>query len=69
MVDEDDPDSSYGPVSDASGSFGEFDCPECNANNPVPDRFKGGDEVNCNYCGTTFMVKVRDNGRLKLRPT
>ncbi len=45
--------------------FKDFDCPSCNANNPV--EFGDGDEVLCNYCGTEFKVKVSDNGKAKFR--
>ena len=47
----------------------EFDCPECNANNPVDDTFGDGDEVLCNYCGSEFNAKVSEEGRLKLKAT
>jgi DNA-directed RNA polymerase subunit RPC12/RpoP len=47
--------------------FGDFDCPECNANNPYDDKFGDGEEIRCYYCGAEFLVKVTDAGRLKLR--
>ena len=47
--------------------FFEFDCPSCNANNPVGDGFMPNEEINCNYCGTSFQVRVTDEGRLKLK--
>lgn len=47
--------------------FREFDCPECNANNPVDDGFGSGAEVICNYCGLTFVARATSEGRLKLR--
>jgi transcription elongation factor Elf1 len=46
--------------------FTEFDCPGCNANNPV-DGFTDGSEVLCNYCGMEWEVRVGDDGRLKFR--
>jgi hypothetical protein len=49
--------------------FSEFDCPECNANNPCDDALGDGDEVLCNYCGEEFKAQVNDDGRLRLRPT
>ena len=49
--------------------FGDFDCPDCNANNPYDDSFGDGDEVRCYYCGQEFLVQVSDEGRLKLRAT
>lgn len=45
----------------------EFDCPSCNANNPVPDGFKAKEEISCNYCGTTFEARASDEGKLKLK--
>ncbi len=63
--DEDDEkdDSSEG----ASRRFGDFDCPECSANNPYDDKFGHGDEIRCYYCGAEFRVTVTDSGRLKTR--
>ncbi len=48
--------------------FGDFDCPDCNANNPYDDGFGDGDEVRCYYCGQEFRAEVNDSGRLRLRP-
>jgi hypothetical protein len=54
---------------DLSGRrFTEFDCPECDANNPYPDAFGDGDEIRCFYCGEEFRVRVDDSGRLRLKP-
>jgi hypothetical protein len=47
--------------------FGDFDCPECAANNPYDDAFGGGDEIRCYYCGQEFRAEVSDSGRLKLK--
>jgi hypothetical protein len=47
--------------------FGDFDCPDCNANNPYDDRFGDGDEIRCYYCGQEFRAEVNDSGRLRLR--
>ncbi|HZH03213.1 MAG TPA: hypothetical protein VEY30_05465 [Myxococcaceae bacterium] len=49
------------------GRFKEFDCPGCSANNPVDPPFVNGDELLCNYCGSSFTVKVSDEGRVKFR--
>jgi hypothetical protein len=48
--------------------FGDFDCPDCNANNPYDDVFGNGDEVRCYYCGQEFRAEVSDSGRLRLKP-
>lgn len=37
----------------------EFECPDCNAHNPMDDGFRIGDEVLCNYCGMEYVVKER----------
>ncbi len=47
--------------------FGDFDCPDCNANNPYDDKFGDGDEVRCYYCGQEFRATVDESGRLRLR--
>jgi transcription elongation factor Elf1 len=47
--------------------FDEFDCPSCNANNPWPDGLHEGDEIHCHYCGTSYLVRVSDEGKLKLK--
>jgi hypothetical protein len=47
--------------------FDEFDCPVCNANNPYGDGFKPREEIRCFYCGTSFVAKVDDSGKLKLK--
>lgn len=61
-----------GPEPDGSGEgrqrrFGDFDCPACSANNPYDDGFGDGDAVLCYYCGQEYLVKVTDEGRLRLR--
>ncbi len=47
--------------------FDDFDCPDCNANNPWDDGFGDGDEIRCYYCGQEWKVIVSDEGRLRLR--
>ena len=54
-------------VSELTRRFGDFDCPDCSANNPYDDKFGDGDEIRCYYCGQEFRVAVDDSGRLKLR--
>ena len=47
--------------------FKDFDCPECDANNPYDEAIGDGDEVRCYYCGQEFRASVSEEGRLKLR--
>lgn len=66
--DDEDDDAQSGPDPEGRGRrFGEFDCPECNANNPVDDSFGDGDEVRCYYCGQELRAHVSDAGRLRLK--
>ena len=44
-----------------------YDCPSCNANNPWPDGLHEADEVHCHYCGTSYVVRISDGGKLKLK--
>jgi transcription elongation factor Elf1 len=45
----------------------DFDCPDCNANNPADDGFAPGDEVRCNYCGMEYKVELSSEGRWRFR--
>ncbi len=63
MHDDDDDDK----LDTKKKKYFEFDCPSCNANNPWPDGFGGGEEINCHYCGTSFEARVSEEGKLKLR--
>ncbi len=45
----------------------EFDCPECNANNPLDEPIQDRAEVRCCYCGEEFRAHLTGEGRLKLR--
>ncbi len=45
----------------------EFDCPECDANNPYPDGFGQGTEVRCFYCGSEYRVCLSEGGKWKFR--
>lgn len=47
--------------------FSEFECPDCNANNPVDPPVGNKDEVLCNYCGCDFQVRVDDEGKIQLK--
>jgi hypothetical protein len=51
----------------AQSRFAEFECPVCSANNPCDPPIRTGDEPICNYCGTQYLVKVTEAGRLRLR--
>lgn len=44
----------------------EFDCPDCNANNPC-DALRDKDEVLCLYCGSGFEVRLPPQGKMKLK--
>ena len=65
---DDDDDKDKGQ-SGAKSTFKEFDCPSCNANNPVDPPFGDGDEVLCNYCGQEYRVKVSEEGKARFRET
>jgi DNA-directed RNA polymerase subunit RPC12/RpoP len=45
----------------------DFDCPECNANNPYDEGISPGDEVRCYYCGLEFKVVLTDEGKWRFR--
>jgi len=48
--------------------FTEFDCPNCDANNPYDEGFRDRDEIRCYYCGTMYRVKVLEGSkRFRLR--
>jgi transcription elongation factor Elf1 len=66
-IQDHDHDDEGGGEADATRRFQDFDCPECNANNPYDDGFGDGDEIRCYYCGLEFRVQVTDSGRLRLR--
>ena len=55
------------PPTGAKTRFGDWDCPDCNANNPADPPIGDGDEILCNYCGTEFKVKVSDEGKAKFK--
>lgn len=60
--DDDDEDDRKGPK-----RLKEFDCPSCNASNPLGDPAEDGDEVLCNYCGSDFRVTFNSEGRARLK--
>jgi len=39
-------------------AYTDFDCPSCNANNPVEMPLRDGDEMFCNYCGAEYNGDV-----------
>ena len=71
-IDEEDFDKEEKDIADtvagAKRRFNDFDCPDCNANNPYDETFGDGDEIRCYYCGTEFKVSVNDEGRLRMKP-
>ena len=62
-----DDDGDEGGQSGPRSRFHEFECPSCNAHNPLGDSFGDRDEILCNYCGSEYRVTVTDEGRLKLK--
>ncbi len=50
------------------GLLFDFDCPECDANNPWDDGFAEGDEVRCHYCGEELRAVQVTEKKAKLRP-
>ncbi len=61
-------DDSDEDVGERARRWTDFDCPDCNANNPVDESFGHGDEIRCYYCGSGFHVKVSEGGKLRLQP-
>ena len=51
----------------AGSKYKDFDCPTCNANNPVDEPLSDGGEVRCNYCGLEFRVTLPEGGRPKFK--
>ena len=49
------------------GLIYEFDCPECDANNPWADGFKEGDGVSCHYCHQDLLVHSVEGTRVKFK--
>jgi DNA-directed RNA polymerase subunit RPC12/RpoP len=43
----------------------EFDCPECDANNPWEEGFQEEDEVRCHYCAQDLRVVALEANRIK----
>lgn len=50
-----------------SKRFFSFDCPACSANTPMDDGFSDGDELRCSYCGLDFLMRVTEEGTIRLR--
>ena len=68
-IDDHDDDAGGGRDADLGSArrFQDFDCPDCNANNPYDDGIGDGEEIRCFYCGQEYRVTVTDAGRLKLK--
>jgi transcription elongation factor Elf1 len=64
---EDEDEKKTGAALGAKRKFDEFDCPSCNANNPIGDGFGNNDEVFCAYCGMSFKALIDNEGALKLK--
>ena len=54
MTDDDDSADSEGT---AKKIWTEFQCPECEADNPYDDGFGFGHEVACHWCGRLYLVR------------
>jgi DNA-directed RNA polymerase subunit RPC12/RpoP len=71
MVDEEEEYKGEGDDSErslgAKRRYKDFDCPDCNANNPWDESFGNGDEIRCFYCGQEFRAVVNEEGRLRLK--
>ena len=65
--DDDDDDEKAPKLKPGQTLFFEFDCPQCNANNPWPDGFKHKEEISCHYCGSSWEARISDEGKLKLK--
>lgn len=65
-MDEDDEASSR-ELAGPQRKYTDFDCPECNANNPVDEPIVDGAELRCCYCGEELKARISEEGRLKLR--
>lgn len=64
---DDDDDDKVGTELGGVKGVRDWDCPECNANNPRDEIAPDGEEIRCNYCGNEFRVRVTDEGRVKLK--
>jgi hypothetical protein len=62
-----DDDDEKAPLKVAQMRFTEFDCPGCNANNPVDPPFGHRSEVLCGYCGMEWEVLVDEDGKLDFK--
>ena len=49
------------------GLLYEFDCPECDANNPWDDGFGEGADLRCHYCHQDFVVVLMEGTKIKLK--
>ena len=65
--DYDDDDDKKKPNAGKKGKHFEFECPSCNAHNPWNDGFTAGEEVMCHYCGNSYLARLNDDGKLKLK--
>ena len=62
--DDDDKDEQF----ELGGVLTEWDCPDCNANNPCDEKVGAkGVELRCNYCGNEYLCIRTDEGRLKFK--
>jgi transcription elongation factor Elf1 len=68
-VSDDEFDDAFRPaVSKTQVRFREWNCPICDANNPVDDGFRHSDELMCSYCGLQFRVQTTTEKKFSLIP-
>lgn len=68
-LDADDDEDGAGSVAEKPKKvvYTEFDCPECDANNPLDDGFSAGAVVRCMTCGTDYDVFEAAERKPRLR--
>lgn len=69
MHDDDDDDKASNTQGKGGLRIKDWDCPECNANNPSDETLPDGRtlEFRCHYCGREFLVSRSDGGKLRFK--
>ena len=55
------------PSEDKVLEFKDYDCPECNANNPLDGMPAVNSEIACHYCGQEYKVSAINKKGLVLK--